>query len=376
MKKTIIIIFSIIIVLILGRFAYSSITAYVLGKKMSAKVPPVVKIQTVKTQKIIRSFEASGRVVSKYQVSIIARVSGYLQKSYFKEGSYVKAGDTLFLIEPAEYSYAASVSSADIKDIKAKLAYANKQLERARELVKEDYIAKSKYDEILSERDSLAAQLSAAKTEHKDKERNLSYTKIKAPVDGRIGTIDVTVGNYVNSSTGSLTTINSTNPIYVIFPLSSDDYNVLTSIDKPNEKRKVKLYFTNGKKYPLDGIQDFLDNKVDETTGTVMFRATFQNPNNELLHGEFVKVKIYANHSVNIPVVPVNAILSNQEGKYVYILNKHNLPQIRYIKIGEQLGNNRIVQSGLKQGDRIIVDGVIKVTPNKPVKIEDTKTRS
>lgn len=359
----------------LCRFAYSLFTGYLTGKKMSLKVVPVVKVQEVKNQNILRHFEASGRIVSKYQVGIIARVSGYLQKSYFKEGSYVKAGDTLFLIEPAEYKNAANVSSADIKDIKAKLNYANKQLERAKELVKEDYIAKSKYDEILSERDSLVAQLSAAKSEHSDKERNLSYTKIKAPVDGRIGTIDVTVGNYVNASTGSLTTINSTNPIYVTFPLSTDDYNAMTSIDKPNEKHRVELYFSNGKKYKFDGIQDFLDNKIDETTGTVMYRATFQNPDNELLHGEFVKVKIFSNHSVNIPMIPVKAIMSNQEGKYVYVLNKNNLPKIRYIKTGEQYGNNQVVQSGLKQGDKIITDGVIKVTPNKPVKIKDIKAQ-
>ncbi len=359
----------------LCRFAYSLFTGYLTGKKMSRKVVPVVKVQEVKNQNILRHFEASGRIVSKYQVGIIARVSGYLQKSYFKEGSYVKAGDTLFLIEPAEYKNAANVSSADIKDIKAKLNYANKQLERAKELVKEDYIAKSKYDEILSERDSLVAQLSAAKSEHSDKERNLSYTKIKAPVDGRIGTIDVTVGNYVNASTGSLTTINSTNPIYVTFPLSTDDYNAMTSIDKPNEKHRVELYFSNGKKYKFDGIQDFLDNKIDETTGTVMYRATFQNPDNELLHGEFVKVKIFSNHSVNIPMIPVKAIMSNQEGKYVYVLNKNNLPKIRYIKTGEQYGNNQVVQSGLKQGDKIITDGVIKVTPNKPVKIKDIKAQ-
>ncbi|MDY6310341.1 MAG: efflux RND transporter periplasmic adaptor subunit [Cyanobacteriota bacterium] len=375
MKKTIIIIFSILICAMLCRFAYSLFTGYLTGKKMSRKVVPVVKVQEVKNQNILRHFEASGRIVSKYQVGIIARVSGYLQKSYFKEGSYVKAGDTLFLIEPAEYKNAANVSSADIKDIKAKLNYANKQLERAKELVKEDYIAKSKYDEILSERDSLVAQLSAAKSEHSDKERNLSYTKIKAPVDGRIGTIDVTVGNYVNASTGSLTTINSTNPIYVTFPLSTDDYNAMTSIDKPNEKHRVELYFSNGKKYKFDGIQDFLDNKIDETTGTVMYRATFQNPDNELLHGEFVKVKIFSNHSVNIPMIPVKAIMSNQEGKYVYVLNKNNLPKIRYIKTGEQYGNNQVVQSGLKQGDKIITDGVIKVTPNKPVKIKDIKAQ-
>jgi membrane fusion protein (multidrug efflux system) len=377
MKKKLIIIAIIILGAVFARFIYSSIISSLKKKAMINRPAPQVTIETVKDKEVLESFDVPGRVVSKYQVSIIARVSGYLQKSYFKEGDYVKAGDVLFLIEPVEFKNANNVAGANVKNIEAQLVYADKQLKRAEELVRQDYISKSRYDEILANKNALEAQLQAAKSNFADTKRQLNYTELKAPVDGRVGIIDVTVGNYVSSSSGSLTTINSTNPIYVTFPLSSEQYANLSSIDKnANEKRKVELYFTNGKKYNYDGVQDFLDNKVDQTTGTVTMRATFQNPENKLLHGEFVNLKLYSNSKVKIPVVPIKAVQENQEGKFIYVMNDKNLPQLTYIKVNGQIGNDWIVTNGVQAGDKIIVDGILNVIPNSPVQIiSDSKTK-
>ncbi len=370
MKKKILLIIIIALIAVGFRFVTSSIGGMMKQKARLNVAPPNVVVQQIEENNVIRTFDAPGRVVSKYQVSIMARISGYLQKSFFKEGDYVKAGETLFLIEPAEYQNASNVAGANIQNIKAQLAYANKQLARAEELVRQDYIAKAKYDEILANRDALQAQLSAAQSNYKDTNRNLSYTRVKAPVDGRIGIIDVTVGNYVTPSSGSLTTINSTNPIYVTFPLSSEDYAAISSIDKKADaRRKVELFFQNGDKYELNGVQDFLDNKVDQTTGTVTLRATFQNPNNKLLHGEFVNVRLFANNPVKVPVVPIVAVQENQEGKYVYTIDNKGLPKLTYIKTQGQSGDNWIVKDGLKYGDKVIVEGILKVTPGSPVKI-------
>lgn len=370
MKKKILLIIIIALIAIGFRFVTSSIGGMMKQKAKLNVAPPNVVVQQIEENNVIRTFDAPGRVVSKYQVSIMARISGYLQKSFFKEGDYVKAGETLFLIEPAEYQNASNVAGANIQNIKAQLAYANKQLARAEELVRQDYIAKAKYDEILANRDALQAQLSAAQSNYKDTNRNLSYTRVKAPVDGRIGIIDVTVGNYVTPSSGSLTTINSTNPIYVTFPLSSEDYAAISSIDKKADaRRKVELFFQNGDKYELNGVQDFLDNKVEQTTGTVTLRATFQNPNNKLLHGEFVNVRLFANNPVKVPVVPIVAVQENQEGKYVYTIDNKGLPKLTYIKTQGQSGDNWIVKDGLKYGDKVIVEGILKVTPGSPVKI-------
>ena len=368
MKKNIIITVIIIIAAVFLRYGYSTITQYLSAKAAKNRPAPQVQAETVYEENIIRSFEAPGRVVSKYRVDVLARISGYLQKSYFKEGDFVKAGQTLFLIEPAEYSNASQVAGANVENLKAQLIYAEKQLARAEELVKKDYIAKSQYDSLLSQRDALSAQLASAQASFSDANRSLGYTNVKAPVDGLVGIITVTLGNYVSPTSGALTTINSVNPIYITFPLDSEDFASISSSDKAdNKNRKVEIYFSNGQKYYADGIQDFQDNKVDQSTGTVTLRATVENPDNTLIHGEFVTVKLYANQPSMIPVVPMTAVQENQAGKYVYKLDENNLPQLTYIKTGEQNGDKWIVNSGLLKGDRIIVEGIQKVTPGKPV---------
>lgn len=370
MKKNIIIFLAVIVGAIVLRYAYSLFSNFMQGKAMMNRPDPTVSIQEIQEESVIRNYEAPGRVVSKYRVDVLARISGYLQKSYFKEGDFVKQGQVLFLIEPTEYSNAANVAGANVKNLTAQLIYAEKQLARSAELVKKDYIAKAQYDQMLSNRDSLKAQLASAKASYNDAQRNLSYTNVKSPVDGKVGIINVTVGNYVSPTTGALTTINSTNPIYVTFPLDSKDFQSLAASDGgANKNRKVELIMSNGSKYPLKGVQDFQDNKVDTSTGTVTMRATFENPDNALIHGEFVTVKLYANKPVNVPVAPVTAVLENQAGKYVYKLDEQDLPQLIYVKTGEQVGHNWIITEGLQKGDRIITEGLQKVTPGKPVKI-------
>lgn len=371
MKKNIIIVILLILAAIGIRFGISTYTGMQAAKARRAQKAPEVLVDTIHDADIIRSYEAPGRVVAKYRVEVLARIDGYLQKSYFKEGDFVKAGQTLFLIEPAEYSNAASVAKADVANLKAQLSYAEKQLARAEELVKKDYIAKSQYDNLLAQRDSLRAQLASAQSRYNDTNRNLGYTNIKAPVAGRVGIIDVTVGNYVSPSSGALTTINSDDPMYVTFPLESIDYNALAVADgADNKSRKVELYFSDGSKYQYDGTQDFIDNKVDQSTGTVTLRATFKNPNKELLHGEFVNVKLYSNKPVKTPVVPLVAVQENQAGKYVYKLDEKNLPQLVYIKVNGQHGDNWIIKEGLNVGDRIVVDGIQKVVPNSPITVK------
>ncbi len=370
MKKNIIIILSVIVAAILIRYGFSLFGGIMQGKALKMRPAPTVSVEEVSEQSIIRSFEAPGRVVSVYRVDVLARISGYLLKSYFKEGDNVKQGQVLFQIEPTEYSNASASAGANVKNLSAQLAYAEKQLARARELVKKDYIAKAQYDQMLSNRDALKAQLASAQAQYSDANRNLGYTSVKSPVNGKVGIINVTVGNYVSPSTGALTTINSTNPIYVTFPLDSNDFQLLANSDgEANKDRKVELILSGGKKYEFDGVQDFQDNKVDVSTGTVTMRATFENPNNELIHGEFVTIKLYANRPSNVPVVPVTAVLENQAGKYVYKIDEQNLPQLVYIKTGEQSGDRWIVTEGLQKGDRIVTEGLQKVTPGKPVTI-------
>lgn len=257
MKKNIIIISAIVIIAILVRFVISSFGQIMQSIKMKKAGVPEVTVGEVQETQVIKQINAPGRILSKHRVEVVARIEGYLTKSYFKEGDYVKKGQVLFEIEPQEWLYDVQKAKANIANTKAQLIYAEKQLKRSAILVKKDYIAKAAYDEVLSNRDALKGQLAMYQAELRDAQRNYSYTRVKAPVDGKVGMITVTVGNYVNESVGALTTIYSTNPIYVTFPIDSKEYLKLSQIDSGNAKRKVEVFFPTGDKYEIPGMQDF-----------------------------------------------------------------------------------------------------------------------
>lgn len=369
MKKNIIIISVIVLVAIAARFIFSAYGQFMQGMMAKKGNTPIVTLDEIQEAKVIKQIDAPGRIVSKYRVDVVARIEGYLTKSYFKEGDSVKKGQTLFQIEPQEWLYDVQKAKANAANTKAQLIYAEKQAKRGAILVKKDYIAKAEYDQLVSNRDALRSQLAMYQAEIRDAQRNLSYTNVKAPVDGQVGVISLTVGNYVNASTGVLTTINSTNPIYVTFPVDSKEYMQLCSIEAVDAKRKVELVFPTGEKYSLTGLQDFHDNNVDPTTGTITMRATFPNPIGKLINGEFVKVKMYSSKPMDVPVVPQTAVMENPQGQYVYTISDNNIPQITMIKTAGQYKDNWIVKNGLKKGDKIITGGLQKVIPDQPVKI-------
>ena len=326
MKKNIIIIVIVVLALIFGRMFISKFDKIKTAKMQAKMSTPAVTVEDVRTRNVVRQFESPARVVAKYRVSVLARISGYLTKSYFKEGDYVKAGQVLFEIEPQEYQYSANKAKANLANAQSQYEYYEKQLARYEELVSQDFIARADYDNILSQRDAYRAQVESATSAYRDAERNLGYTQVKSPVDGRVGIISVTVGNYVTASSGPLTTINSFEPMYVTFPLDAKDYADLVRIDKSADvKRKVEFIFSTGRKYELDGVQDFYDNKIDETTGTITLRATFPNPDNQLIQGDYGRIIIYSNAKDDIPVVPQSATQENQEGRYIYILDEQGL---------------------------------------------------
>lgn len=374
MKRNIIIVAAIVLVAIVARFIFSEYGQAMQKMMLKKAKAPAVMVGEVGEAKVIKEIEAPGRIVSKYRVDVLARIEGYLTKSYFKEGDYVRKGQTLFQIEPQEWLYDVQKARANVANTRAQLIYADKQVKRGALMVKKGYIAKAEYDQLISSRDALKGQLAMYQATLSDANRNYSYTRVKAPVDGQVGMINVTVGNYVNSSVGTLTTIYSMSPIYVTFPIDSKDYITLSSVDTSGTKRKVELTFPNGDKYQYMGVQDFHDNNVDESTGTITLRATFPNPQRKLINGEFVKIKMYSAKPVDVPIVKQTAVLENPQGKYVYTIGKGNVPQITMIKTSGQYKEYWIVQSGLKKGDKVIVEGLQKVIPDQPVRVIEAST--
>lgn len=381
MRKHIIIILSVVIALILGRMLLSYIDKTKSANARKNMATPAVTVQEVELQNLTMQYEAPARVTAKYRVDVLARISGYLTKSYFKEGDYVKAGQVLFEIEPQEYQFAANKAKANLDNAQAQSDYYKKQLTRYEELVKQDYIARSDYDNILAQSSAYNAQVESAMSAYRDAQRNLGYTKVKAPVNGRVGIIDVTVGNFVSTMSGPLTTINSFEPMYITFPLEAKDFNELVKVDKaPNVNRDVEFIFSNGDKYEIKGVQDFHDNKIDETTGTITLRATFENPNDRLIQGDFGKVIIYSKNKTDLPVVSQSATQENQEGRYLYKLDENNLPRMTYIRTSGQTSDGKwIIAEGVEPGDKIVTSGLQKIIPGAPVRIIDlnaTQTKS
>lgn len=372
MRRNIFIIVFVLLALVFGRMLLTNMDSAKSAKARQSMMTPSVTVTTVGTRDVVRQFSANARVMAKYRVDVLARISGYLTKSYFKEGDYVKAGQVLFEIEPEQYQYAAKKAKADMDNARSMSSYYQKQLARYEELVKQDYIARSEYDNVLAQYDAYSAQKDSAESAYRDAQRNLGYTHVKSPVDGRVGIISVTVGNFVTTSNGPLTTINSTNPMYIAFNINSKDYAELVRIDGAKAERDVDFIFSTGQKYEHKGVQDFYDNKIDETTGTITLRATFPNPDDKLLQGDFGRVTIYSKSKDSMPIVPQSATLENQEGLYVYVLDEKDLPRMTYIKtMGQTEDNMWIVSEGLKEGDRILSGGMQKVIPGKPVRIVD-----
>lgn len=370
MKKNIIIIVIVVLALIFGRMFISKFDKIKTAKMQAKMSTPAVTVEDVRTRNVVRQFESPARVVAKYRVSVLARISGYLTKSYFKEGDYVKKGQLLFEIEPQEYEYAASKAKADLNNAESQYSYYEKQQKRYKELVQQDYIARSDYDNILSQRDAYRAQVESARNAYRDAMRNYGYTRVVSPVNGRVGMISVTEGNYVSMNSGPLTTINSYEPMYVTFPLESKDYAELVRIDKSaNINRDVEFIFSSGEKYKYKGVQDFHDNKIDQTTGTITMRATFPNPDDALIQGDFGRIILYSKSKDKVPVVPQTATMENQEGRFVYILDKDDLPRMSYIKTMGEKDGKWLISSGVNAGDRIITSGIQKVIPGSPVRI-------
>ena len=320
--------------------------------------------------------ESVGRVEAKYSVDVVARINGWLQKRYFKEGAFVKKGQTLFLIQPNEYQIAVQQAEAAVRQSEAALINAEKELVRAKELVKNDFVSKSYYDNALATRDQNRATLDVNKANLAAAKLNLSYTKIISPVDGRVGKILITEGNLVNSQSGTLARIVSTSPIYVYFTIKSEDYIAYRRFRMENKDKKksgmdVQIRLSDGTLYKEQGKMEFMNNEVDQTAGTISLRATFMNKDNLLVPGDFVNVTATAKEPVKVILVPQIAVSDSTEGTYVWLVDENKQVHQQFIKIDKQEGDNWIVTEGLNPGDIVVESGFQKLREGSYVSFKE-----
>ena len=254
----------VILLIIIVPIVYNKTSGFITGmiQKQMMMLPKEVEVDKPKMVEVNVSAEATGRVEAKYSVNLVARVPGFLLKKYFKEGDFVKKGQILFQIDPREYEIEVNNSRASVNQYSALLKNAQQELNRANALVKEDLISRSDVDQSLATRNQNKALLDAATQQLELAKVNLSYTSIKSPIDGRIGKVNITEGNYVTATSGSLVNIASINPVYVTFNLKSDDFVKLLRASNRYQDVQVKVQFDDGDWYDKIGKVNFVDNKI------------------------------------------------------------------------------------------------------------------
>ena len=372
-KQWAIVLLLVIIVPIVYNKAAGAITGFI--QKQAMKMPKEVVVDNPHIEKVNVSAEATGRVEAQYSIDVIARVSGFLLKKYFHEGDFVKQGQLLFQIDPKEYQLSVNSSRAAVNQYNALYTNAQQEWNRASALVKEDLISRSDVDSSLAARNQNRALLDSANQQLELAKVNLSYTSIRSPIDGRIGKVNITEGNYVSPTSGSLVNVSSVTPVYVTFSLKSDDFVKLLKASDRFKDVQVKVQFGDGTWYNKVGKINFVDNKIDKDSGSVQMRATFDNTKMWLVPGDYMKVKLVAPKKVEYLTVPQSCTKGDaMSGYYVWAV-KDDKAVKKDIKVSDDIDNNWIVENGLNATDTIVVSGIQNVSAEGQ-KLKTTKIQS
>ena len=332
---------------------------------------PAVGVRLVVQKGVSQSFEFVGHIKAIDKVELRARVEGFLEKRLFHEGQFVKAGDLLYQIEKVQYEALveqakANLASAEAESVNAKLQYA-----RQLDLSKKQFSPQSVVDQDRAAVDTSAAKIMQAKAALRQAEVNLDYTDIRSPIGGRIGQTAYTVGNLVNPASGVLATIVRQDPIYVLFPISVRDLETIREARRKEggglNKIEILVRLANGQLYPHPGTWDFTDPQVDQQTDTLIMRATIPNPEGTLADGQVITAIIRERKEEPRLVVPQTALQVDQSGYYVLVVTAEHKVEPRRLKTGPNIGTDVVALSGLKEGDKVIVDGIQKVRPGQVV---------
>ena len=343
------------------------------------QMPPAeVAVITVQEERTTVSAELSGRTTAFLVAEVRPQVGGIIQKRLFEEGTDVKAGDLLYQIDPVLYQAAYGKAKADLAKVEAHVVPLRTKVERNKKLVKANAVSQQNYDDMLGELNTAEADIDVAKAALETARINLTYTSVTAPISGRTGKSHVTVGALVTANhLLPLTTIQQINPIYVDVTQSSANFlklreEVANGLIKiyDHETAKVKLFLEDGTPYPQEGELKFRDVTVDQSTGSFILRMVFPNPDNVLLPGMFVRVASKEGVVEHAILVPQQGVMRDMRGKpYALLVDSSGKVMQTQLELDRSIGNKWLVKSGLKPGDRMIVEGFQKIRPGAAVKI-------
>jgi membrane fusion protein (multidrug efflux system) len=347
----------------------------------AASGPPAVGVVDAIKRPITETSEFLGRIEAVSRVNVVARVNAFLETRLFNEGAEIKKGDELYRLERGPFEADLASKKALVAQLQATLENAKLTTERARTLLGGPAGQQSTYDAAIANQRSLEAQVQSAQAQVQSSQINLDYTDIRSPIDGKIGRTAVTEGNVVSPGSGVLTTIVSQDPMYVIFPVS---------VRQGLELREryatrggfsavvIKVRLPDGRLYDQTGKMDFVDNTIAQSTDTFLVRGVIPNPTlhdpsttggpvRELTDNEFVTVMLEGVQPIEVLAIPRSAVLSDQQGDYVFTVGPDNKAEQRRIQLGQSTSTVAAVLSGLSLGDKVIVEGLQRVRPGQPV---------
>jgi membrane fusion protein (multidrug efflux system) len=335
--------------------------------------PPKVGVVPIKPKPVPLTFTYAGRVAGFRDVEIRAQVSGILLKRAFAEGARVKQGDVLFRIDPKPYEVALDRAKAQLAQAEATLRQATENWKRTDDLVQRGVYNEKQHDDARAAFEQAKAAVQLGQAEVRNADLNLGYTTIASPVTGITRLLSPPEGTLVLAQQTVLTSITQTDPAYVNFSFTDSEYQAARELSRKlptpiqREKLSVELQYGNGAPFPATGKIDASANRVDAQTGTIQARAIFANQDGALLPGQFVRIVI---KGVTLPaaiVIPRQALNQGPQGPFAYVVGPDSKAQARPLQLGREVDEGWIVEAGLKDGDTLIVDGLMRVRPGAPV---------
>lgn len=352
-----------------GSFMFLHKNADAKAAPTTAQQAATVDISNVISKTITDWQEYSGRLEAIDQVDIRPQVSGKLIAVHFKDGSLVRKGDLLFTIDPRPFEAELNRAKAQLASAEAQVTYTATNLSRIQRLIQSNAVSRQELDLAENDARSASANLQAARAAVQSARLNLEYTRITAPVSGRISRAEVTVGNVVSAGNGAqvLTSLVSVSRLYASFDVDEQTYLKYISNQRNSAQVPVYMGLANETGFSREGTINSIDNNLDTTSGTIRVRATFDNPNGVLLPGLYARIRLGGGQPRSAILISPTAIGVDQDKRFVVVVDAKNQTAYREVKLGTQQDGLQIINSGLQAGDRVVVNGLQRIRPGDPV---------